>query len=173
LGTSLSIYQEEALPRGALLLGVNAGEPSYTNTAGIPFQADSYYRRGESRTTNQAIPKTNDGPLNRPEGEGRSPIPSPCPMEPMRLPLNLSNPLGTPREAESSMFSSKGSELSNDWTSSRWPEKITLMTCTSWSRSPMGLWTSIFYPWPGTPRRSPSSSDPPPIQISLFLSPSI
>ena len=62
-GTSLSIYQEGALPPEAFLLGVNAGGPSYTNTAGIPFQADSYYRGGESRTTDQAIRKTNDGPL--------------------------------------------------------------------------------------------------------------
>ena len=62
-GISLSISQEGALQPGAFLLGVNAGGSVYTNTGGIPFLADNYYRGGESRATDQTIRRTHDGPL--------------------------------------------------------------------------------------------------------------
>jgi hypothetical protein len=60
---SLLISQEGALPQGAFLLGINAGGSFYSNVGGIPYQADSYYRGGESRATDQTIRKTNDAPL--------------------------------------------------------------------------------------------------------------
>jgi hypothetical protein len=62
-GNSLSLFQEGGLSAGAILLAINAGGTVYTNTGGIPFLADTYYRGGESRATDQKVRKTNDQPL--------------------------------------------------------------------------------------------------------------